>query len=161
VDAEIDQASAHREQAWNFTNQPGWNSQLTIDSVTITETFILILSGGTPPSPNFQSTFISDTGDLSTQSAIFTIFAAEAPANTKTITLTPGVGGFSDADISSGGALGEFATRVARNGGGFFLESVTVTIDASTPEPAAFALMGLGLLAFAIYRPVTSRITRR
>jgi PEP-CTERM motif len=146
VDTEIDQADAHAEQAWNFTTQPGWCASCTVESVTVTETFSLIIPGGTPSAPNFQSTFIHDTTPLSTQTAIFTIFAAQAPTATETTTLTPGVGGFTIADISSGGALGEFATRVARNGGGFFLDTMTISIDVTTPEPASFALLGLGLI---------------
>lgn len=168
VNQEVDQADAHREQSWDFTGQAGWSQYLTIDSVTVEESFTLILPGGTPATPNFQSTIITDLNPLASQSKIFTIFPAEnLTSGTESTTLTPGVGGFTAADITTGGELGEFATRVARNGGGFFLESVTITIDASTPEPAGFALMGLGLIGLAAgarrlrQRPVTSRITRK
>jgi hypothetical protein len=152
VDTEIDQADAHAEQAWNFTTQAGWCSSCIIDSVTVTETFSFILSGGTPATPNFQSKIITDANPLSGQAAIFTIFAAQTPTATETTTLTPGVGGFTVADITTGGVVGEFATRVARNGGGFFLDTVTITIDSTAPEPASFALMGLGLVGLGAAR---------
>ncbi|MGA3213824.1 MAG: PEP-CTERM sorting domain-containing protein [Terriglobales bacterium] len=150
ADVEIDQASSHEEQAWNFTALAGWCGSCTVDSVTVKEDFTLILPGGTPSAPNFQSTFIQDTAPLSSQSALFFIFDAQTPTATETTTLTPGVDGFTLADVSSGGSLGEFATRVARNGGGFFLESIAVTVDVTAPEPASIALTGLGLIALAV-----------
>jgi hypothetical protein len=150
VNKEIDQASAHQEQAWDFTTVAGWCPECAVESVTVTETFTLILPGGTPSTPTFGSTFIHDTAPLGSQSAVFTIFGLQTPVATETTTLTPGVGGFTLADISTGGELGQFATRVARSGGGFFLEDVTITFDMIAPEPASFALMGLGLAALGL-----------
>jgi hypothetical protein len=164
VFTEVDQASAHTEQAWDFATLPGWYSGLNVVSVTVTETFSLILPGGTPFAPNFQSTIITDANPLGSQSKIFTIFAAQAPTVTETTILTPGVGGFTVADITTGGVLGEFATRIARNGGGFLADTMTITIDGTTPEPTSIFLMGLGLFVIAVWRgqrPVTSRMTRR
>src|ERR1700733_9567457 len=79
VNTEIDQADAHAEQAWNFTTQPGWCASCTIDSVTVTELFSLILPGGTPSGPSFQSAFIDDILPLSSQPGILFIFAAQTP----------------------------------------------------------------------------------
>jgi hypothetical protein len=153
-DVTLNSGSATAEEAWDFAVLPGWNQDLTIESVTVTETFSHITNEVLSPA-NFQSTIIgpyTPTPGTSQNEAYF-IFSAKAPTATETVTFsapypccTDSKGAvFSPAQITGGGVLGLFDTRVARNGGSFELDSITIAINTETPEPASLVLMGLGL----------------
>jgi len=157
-DITLNSSTSSTEEIWDFTTQAGWSQGLTILSVEITETFSNVAGGS-----SFQSTFIQYQSDptapnLEGASKIYIIFGAQDPSPTETVTESApypcctdtSSETFSAADITGDGTLGQFDTRVARNTGSFELDSLSITIDAETPEPAAFGLAGVGLLAIVL-----------
>jgi hypothetical protein len=146
-DVVLNTGNSHNEQVWDFTTQPGWSQGLVIESIEVTETFSGIGGGST-----FASTIIPyDTTVPNSEAAEFVLFASENVTATKTVTdNVPSP--VTLADISNGGTLGQFDTRVSRStAGSFTLDSITIDITAESPEPATFVLMGAGLAAVAFF----------
>jgi hypothetical protein len=139
------------DQDWNFTGQPGFTSPyLAVQSIVITEVFAGVAGGST------ASTTLTayDTTLPNGESATYIVYDDRTLTNpTDTVTVTDDVPSpVTLADISNGGTLGEFDTRVSRyNAGSFTLDSMSVTINYTTPEPATFMLMGLGLAAVGLF----------